>query len=62
MELVFMNLYVNAWQAMPVDGEIYLETENVLLDDERVLPYAIKPGKYVKISNEERVLFKIRKF
>jgi hypothetical protein len=45
---------------MPMGGEIYLETENVLLDDERVLPYAIKPGKYVKISNEERVLFKIR--
>jgi len=50
MEQVFMNLYVNAWQAMPGGGEIYLETENVLLDDERVLPYAIKPGKYVKIS------------
>jgi CheY-like chemotaxis protein len=50
MEQVFMNLYVNAWQAMPGGGEIYLETENVLLEDERVLPYAIKPGKYVKIS------------
>ncbi|MCX5856105.1 MAG: response regulator, partial [Deltaproteobacteria bacterium] len=50
MEQVFMNLYVNAWQAMPGGGEIYIETENVLWDDERVLPYAVKPGKYVKIS------------
>ncbi|MCX5845505.1 MAG: PAS domain S-box protein [Deltaproteobacteria bacterium] len=50
MEQVFMNLYVNAWQAMPGGGEIYLETENILLDDERVLPYTIKPGKYVKTS------------
>jgi len=50
MEQVFMNLYVNAWQAMPGGGKIYLETENVLWDDEQVLPYAIKPGKYVKIS------------
>ena len=35
MEQVFMNLYVNAWQAMPRGGEIYLETENVILDDEQ---------------------------
>ncbi|MFH2076601.1 MAG: response regulator, partial [Pseudomonadota bacterium] len=50
MEQVFMNLYVNAWQAMPGGGEIYLETEDVLLSDEQAVPYAIKPGKYVKIS------------
>jgi CheY-like chemotaxis protein len=50
MEQVFMNLYVNAWQAMPGGGEIYLETENVILDDERVFPYAIKPGNHVKIT------------
>ena len=50
MEQVFMNLYVNAWQAMPGGGEIYLETENVLLDDEQAFPYAVTPGKYVKIS------------
>jgi CheY-like chemotaxis protein/anti-sigma regulatory factor (Ser/Thr protein kinase) len=50
MEQVFMNLYVNAWQAMPGGGEIYLETEDVLLDDEQAIPYAIAPGKYVKIT------------
>ncbi|MCX5819677.1 MAG: PAS domain S-box protein [Deltaproteobacteria bacterium] len=50
MEQVFMNLYVNAWQAMPGGGEIYLETENVLLDDEQAFSYAISPGRYVKIS------------
>lgn len=50
MEQVFMNLYVNAWQAMPGGGEIYLETENVLLDDEQAFPYAVKPGRYVKIT------------
>jgi two-component system cell cycle sensor histidine kinase/response regulator CckA len=50
MEQVFMNLYVNAWQAMPGGGEIYLETENAILDDEQAAPYAIKPGKYVKIA------------
>jgi len=50
MEQVFMNLYVNAWQAMPGGGEIYLETEDVLWDAEQAVPYAVTPGKYVKIS------------
>jgi len=50
MEQVFMNLYVNAWQAMPGGGEIYLETENFLLDNEQAFPYAVKAGRYIKIS------------
>jgi PAS domain S-box-containing protein len=50
MEQVFMNLYVNAWQAMPGGGEIYLETENVLLGEDLARPYAVAPGRYVKIS------------
>jgi two-component system cell cycle sensor histidine kinase/response regulator CckA len=50
MEQVFVNLYVNAWQAMPGGGNIYLETENVLLNDKMALPYSVKPGKYVKIT------------
>jgi two-component system, cell cycle sensor histidine kinase and response regulator CckA len=50
MEQVFMNLFVNAWQAMPGGGEIYLETENVLLEDARAVSCAVRPGKYVKIS------------
>ena len=50
MEQMFMNLYVNAWQAMPGGGEIYLETEDILLDDEQAFPYTITPGEYVKIT------------
>ncbi|MFH1992805.1 MAG: response regulator [Pseudomonadota bacterium] len=50
MELVLLNLFVNAWQAMPEGGELYLETENVLLDDGFVKPYGLEPGKYAKIS------------
>ena len=49
MEEVLMNLYVNASQAMPGGGEIYLETKNVSLDD-RAMPYQIMAGKYVKVS------------
>ena len=50
MEQVFMNLYVNAWQAMPGGGNIYLETENVFLNDKQALHSSVKPGKYVKIT------------
>ena len=50
MNQMFMNLYMNAWQAMPGGGEITLETENVLLEEEQAFPYAITPGKYVKIK------------
>ena len=50
MEQVFMNLYVNASQAMPGGGDIYLETQNAFLNDEQNFPYFIQPGKYVKIT------------
>jgi len=50
MEQVFLNLYVNAGQAMPGGGSIYLETQNVVLDGFDSLPELNKPGRYVKIS------------
>ncbi|MBE9521771.1 MAG: response regulator [Proteobacteria bacterium] len=50
IEQVLLNLYVNAWQAMPSGGDLYLQTENVTLDNEFVRAIDIKPGKYVKMS------------
>ena len=50
MEQIFMNLFMNSWQAMPGGGEITLETENVVLEDVHAFPYTIIPGKYVKIT------------
>ncbi len=50
IEQVLLNLYINAWQAMPEGGNMYIETENVTLDEHYLKPYAIKPGGYVKIS------------
>ncbi|MCD6121942.1 MAG: PAS domain S-box protein [Spirochaetales bacterium] len=52
MEQVLMNLYVNAWQAMPSGGDLYLRTENVTLDEAFVKkkPFKVEPGEYVKLS------------
>jgi PAS domain S-box-containing protein len=47
---VLLNLYVNAWQAMPGGGDLYLQTENVRLDERYVSPFGAKPGNYVKVS------------
>ncbi len=50
IEQVLLNLYVNAWQAMPGGGDLYLETENVTLGETDVKPFSIEPGEYVKLS------------
>ena len=47
---VLLNLYVNAWQAMSNGGDLYLQTENIILDRSYVQPYKVEPGRYVKIS------------
>jgi len=46
IEQVLLNLYVNAWQAMPRGGSIYIQTENIMFRG----PNGMKPGNYVKVS------------
>lgn len=50
IEQVLLNLYLNAWQAMDQGGEIYLETQNIILNSDFVSPHNLQPGNYVKIS------------
>ena len=50
LEQVLLNIYVNAWQAMPDGGDLYLETANVFLDQKSVRPFGVKPGKYVRVT------------
>ena len=50
IEQVLLNIFVNAWQAMPGGGELRLETGAVVLDAAFCRPYGIKTGRYVRIS------------
>lgn len=52
MEQVLMNLYINAWQAMPLKEAKYLslETENVILGEEEARLFDLPAGSYVRIS------------
>jgi PAS domain S-box-containing protein len=50
IEQVLLNLFVNAWQAMPGGGDLYIETTNITLDENRFTHHNGKAGRYVKIS------------
>ena len=50
IEQVLLNLYVNAWQAMPNGGDLYLQSENVFLDEEHVKLLSLKPGRCVRLT------------
>jgi two-component system cell cycle sensor histidine kinase/response regulator CckA len=50
IDQVLLNIFVNAWQAMPGGGDLYIQTENEILDKNLAGVYGIRPGKYVVIS------------
>ncbi|MFP4474522.1 MAG: PAS domain S-box protein [Desulfatibacillaceae bacterium] len=50
IEQVLLNLCINAWQAMPGGGEIYIRTENLVIDKSYLAPYHVEPGRYVRLT------------
>ncbi|MEJ2158071.1 MAG: PAS domain S-box protein [Desulfobacteraceae bacterium] len=47
---VLLSLYMNAAEAMPSGGDLYLQSENIHLDETYTKPFNNEPGRYVKIS------------
>jgi PAS domain S-box-containing protein len=47
---VLLSLYMNAAEAMPDGGDLYIQSENVYLDEMYIQPCDGSPGWYVKIS------------
>ena len=50
IEQVLINLYLNAWHAMPDGGDIFIQTENVFLSQDYCRPFDVPGGNYVKVS------------
>lgn len=50
IEQVLLNLFVNAWQAMPGGGQITVTTDNEVLNSEYRASHKVKQGEYVRIS------------
>lgn len=49
-EQVLLNIYINAWQAMPDSGTLTVKAANVHLDSPAVAAHGLSAGRYVKIS------------
>ena len=50
IEQVLLNIYINAWQAMPDGGKVLIDAKNMVLNAALCQAFDIQPGRYVCIS------------
>jgi signal transduction histidine kinase len=53
IEKAFVNIFEHSVRAMHEGGDLYLETENVLFDEEPPGPIGTDEGRYVRFSMPE---------
>ena len=53
LEQVFVNLMINASQAMPEQGDIFIKTQNRVIDENHEYPFEVHPGPYIKVTIKE---------
>jgi len=50
LEQVCLNLLINASQAMMDTGDIFISTQNIFITEDHGYPFAVLPGRYIKLS------------
>jgi hypothetical protein len=50
IEQVLLNLFVNAWQAMPGGGDLLIRTANETISSDQPHAAKLKPGAYVQVA------------
>jgi two-component system cell cycle sensor histidine kinase/response regulator CckA len=50
IEQVLLNLFVNAWQAMPRGGQINVDSQNLDLQEVDSPAFQVRPGRYVRVG------------
>nr|NJM03580.1 response regulator [Desulfobacula sp.] len=50
LEQVFLNLFINASQAMPGPGDVFITTQNIFIDEDHPYPFEVQPGRYIKVT------------
>ncbi len=50
IEQVLLNIFVNAWQAMPGGGDLYIQSENAVIGENDIEARNVNPGKFAKIT------------
>ena len=50
IEQVLLNLFINAWHAMPDGGNLTISTANLILGEIDVARYSIAAGRYARVS------------
>ena len=50
LEQVFLNLLANASHAITESGDIFVTTQNIIINEDHDYPFEVKPGPYVKLT------------